>query len=194
MSFFPCSSVSSFVVESWMQKRCCTYTYQLSFYLMRGVSRSLFDISNHQSVIEKHKYLHKQTSKKTNKTFCPSPRCCPAHPQWTVTICACNALSCFFFSVFVSLAGCCFVTFYTRKAALKAQDALHNIKTLVGVSYFCFMYISSFYITRGCLRLAVHLGFMFDVNCFNVWGRCHTKHHFIGTERLLNNLNRKQRL
>uniref|UniRef100_A0A182QVD1 RRM domain-containing protein n=1 Tax=Anopheles farauti TaxID=69004 RepID=A0A182QVD1_9DIPT len=28
--------------------------------------------------------------------------------------------------------GCCFVTFYTRKAALKAQDALHNIKTLVG--------------------------------------------------------------
>uniref|UniRef100_A0A182NEI7 Uncharacterized protein n=1 Tax=Anopheles dirus TaxID=7168 RepID=A0A182NEI7_9DIPT len=27
---------------------------------------------------------------------------------------------------------CCFVTFYTRKAALKAQDALHNIKTLVG--------------------------------------------------------------
>uniref|UniRef100_A0A182J3E6 Uncharacterized protein n=1 Tax=Anopheles atroparvus TaxID=41427 RepID=A0A182J3E6_ANOAO len=29
--------------------------------------------------------------------------------------------------------GCCFVTFYTRKAALKAQDALHNIKTLVGL-------------------------------------------------------------
>uniref|UniRef100_A0A182VF55 RRM domain-containing protein n=1 Tax=Anopheles merus TaxID=30066 RepID=A0A182VF55_ANOME len=29
--------------------------------------------------------------------------------------------------------GCCFVTFYTRKAALKAQDALHNIKTLVGM-------------------------------------------------------------
>lgn len=34
----------------------------------------------------------------------------------------------------LSSAGCCFVTFYTRKAALKAQDALHNIKTLVGVS------------------------------------------------------------
>ncbi|KPI92909.1 CUGBP Elav-like family member 2 [Papilio xuthus] len=29
--------------------------------------------------------------------------------------------------------GCCFVTFFTRKAALKAQDALHNIKTLSGV-------------------------------------------------------------
>uniref|UniRef100_A0A1B0DFK1 RRM domain-containing protein n=1 Tax=Phlebotomus papatasi TaxID=29031 RepID=A0A1B0DFK1_PHLPP len=28
--------------------------------------------------------------------------------------------------------GCCFVTFFTRKAALKAQDALHNVKTLVG--------------------------------------------------------------
>ncbi|XP_047986746.1 CUGBP Elav-like family member 2 [Leguminivora glycinivorella] len=28
--------------------------------------------------------------------------------------------------------GCCFVTFFTRKAALKAQDALHNIKTLSG--------------------------------------------------------------
>uniref|UniRef100_A0A3B3VXX9 Cugbp, Elav-like family member 2 n=1 Tax=Poecilia latipinna TaxID=48699 RepID=A0A3B3VXX9_9TELE len=29
--------------------------------------------------------------------------------------------------------GCCFVTFYTRKAALEAQNALHNIKTLTGV-------------------------------------------------------------
>lgn len=26
------------------------------------------------------------------------------------------------------------MTFYTRKAALKAQDALHNMKTLDGVS------------------------------------------------------------
>ncbi|XP_061085843.1 CUGBP Elav-like family member 2 [Conger conger] len=32
--------------------------------------------------------------------------------------------------------GCCFVTFYTRKAALEAQNALHNIKTLSG-SPFC---------------------------------------------------------
>ncbi|XP_072938622.1 CUGBP Elav-like family member 1-A isoform X2 [Epargyreus clarus] len=31
--------------------------------------------------------------------------------------------------------GCCFVTFYTRKAALKAQDALHNIKTLTGMHH-----------------------------------------------------------
>lgn len=30
--------------------------------------------------------------------------------------------------------GCCFVTFYTRKAALDAQNALHNIKTMPGVS------------------------------------------------------------
>nr|NP_001260404.1 bruno 1, isoform H [Drosophila melanogaster]NP_001260405.1 bruno 1, isoform I [Drosophila melanogaster]NP_001260406.1 bruno 1, isoform J [Drosophila melanogaster]NP_001260407.1 bruno 1, isoform K [Drosophila melanogaster]AGB92939.1 bruno 1, isoform H [Drosophila melanogaster]AGB92940.1 bruno 1, isoform I [Drosophila melanogaster]AGB92941.1 bruno 1, isoform J [Drosophila melanogaster]AGB92942.1 bruno 1, isoform K [Drosophila melanogaster] len=29
--------------------------------------------------------------------------------------------------------GCCFVTFYTRHAALKAQDALHNVKTLNGM-------------------------------------------------------------
>uniref|UniRef100_A0A8C2R496 RRM domain-containing protein n=1 Tax=Capra hircus TaxID=9925 RepID=A0A8C2R496_CAPHI len=28
--------------------------------------------------------------------------------------------------------SCCFVTFYTRKAALEAQNALHNIKTLPG--------------------------------------------------------------
>ncbi|CAG2163806.1 unnamed protein product [Oppiella nova] len=27
-------------------------------------------------------------------------------------------------------AGCCFVTFYTRRAALEAQNALHNIRTL----------------------------------------------------------------
>lgn len=32
------------------------------------------------------------------------------------------------------VSGCCFVTYYTRKAALRAQDALHNIKTLDGVS------------------------------------------------------------
>lgn len=31
--------------------------------------------------------------------------------------------------------GCCFVTFYTRKAALQAQDALHNIRTLTGMHH-----------------------------------------------------------
>ena len=31
--------------------------------------------------------------------------------------------------------GCCFVTFYTRKAALEAQNALHNLKTLTGVNF-----------------------------------------------------------
>jgi RNA recognition motif-containing protein len=28
--------------------------------------------------------------------------------------------------------GCCFVTFYSRKAALDAQNALHNLRTLTG--------------------------------------------------------------
>uniref|UniRef100_A0AAV2L3N1 RRM domain-containing protein n=1 Tax=Knipowitschia caucasica TaxID=637954 RepID=A0AAV2L3N1_KNICA len=31
--------------------------------------------------------------------------------------------------------GCCFVTFYTKKAALDAQNALHNIKTLTGMHH-----------------------------------------------------------
>jgi hypothetical protein len=31
--------------------------------------------------------------------------------------------------------GCCFVTFYTRKSALDAQNALHNLKTLPGVIF-----------------------------------------------------------
>ncbi|XP_071454810.1 CUGBP Elav-like family member 1 isoform X8 [Hetaerina americana] len=31
--------------------------------------------------------------------------------------------------------GCCFVTYYTRKAALEAQNALHNIKTLGGMHH-----------------------------------------------------------
>uniref|UniRef100_A0A8C4N9M6 RRM domain-containing protein n=1 Tax=Eptatretus burgeri TaxID=7764 RepID=A0A8C4N9M6_EPTBU len=31
--------------------------------------------------------------------------------------------------------GCCFVTFYTRKAALDAQNALHNMKTLPGMHH-----------------------------------------------------------
>lgn len=35
---------------------------------------------------------------------------------------------------FCLVSGCCFVTFFTRKAALHAQDALHNVKTLNGVS------------------------------------------------------------
>uniref|UniRef100_A0A672MGT5 CUGBP Elav-like family member 1 n=1 Tax=Sinocyclocheilus grahami TaxID=75366 RepID=A0A672MGT5_SINGR len=29
--------------------------------------------------------------------------------------------------------GCCFVTYYTRKSALKAQNALHNMKILPGI-------------------------------------------------------------
>ncbi|XP_021956300.1 probable serine/threonine-protein kinase DDB_G0282963 isoform X2 [Folsomia candida] len=31
--------------------------------------------------------------------------------------------------------GCCFVTFYTRKSALDAQNALHNVKTLPGMNH-----------------------------------------------------------
>ncbi|VVC35778.1 Hypothetical protein CINCED_3A023612 [Cinara cedri] len=31
--------------------------------------------------------------------------------------------------------GCCFVTYFTRKAALDAQNALHNIKTLPGMHH-----------------------------------------------------------
>lgn len=31
--------------------------------------------------------------------------------------------------------GCCFVSFFTRKAALDAQNALHNIKTLTGMHH-----------------------------------------------------------
>ncbi|KAF6210872.1 hypothetical protein GE061_013983 [Apolygus lucorum] len=31
--------------------------------------------------------------------------------------------------------GCCFVTFFTRKAALDAQNELHNIKTLPGMHH-----------------------------------------------------------
>ncbi|OQV20153.1 CUGBP Elav-like family member 1 [Hypsibius exemplaris] len=29
--------------------------------------------------------------------------------------------------------GCCFITYYTRKAALEAQNALHNVRTLPGM-------------------------------------------------------------
>lgn len=35
--------------------------------------------------------------------------------------------------LFQSLAGCCFVTYYSRKSALEAQNALHNMKILPGV-------------------------------------------------------------
>ena len=45
----------------------------------------------------------------------------------------------YYMYVFLS-SGCCFVTFYTRKAALDAQNALHNIKTMPGVSCFIILY------------------------------------------------------
>ena len=32
--------------------------------------------------------------------------------------------------------GCCFVTFFKRKHALDAQNALHNVKTMPGVRFF----------------------------------------------------------
>ena len=31
--------------------------------------------------------------------------------------------------------GCCFITYYTRKAALNAQNALHNLMTLPGMHH-----------------------------------------------------------
>ena len=31
--------------------------------------------------------------------------------------------------------GCCFVTYYTRRAALEAQNVLHNIRTLAGMHH-----------------------------------------------------------
>ncbi|TGZ32470.1 hypothetical protein DBV15_11097 [Temnothorax longispinosus] len=37
-------------------------------------------------------------------------------------------------SLFLST-RCCFVTFYTRKAALAAQNALHNVKTFSGMRH-----------------------------------------------------------
>ena len=41
-----------------------------------------------------------------------------------------------FFVLFLFSIGCCFITFFTRKAALDAQNALHNIKTMPGVGVF----------------------------------------------------------
>uniref|UniRef100_A0A3Q4NAB6 Cugbp, Elav-like family member 1 n=1 Tax=Neolamprologus brichardi TaxID=32507 RepID=A0A3Q4NAB6_NEOBR len=37
--------------------------------------------------------------------------------------------------LFQSLAGCCFVTYYSRKSALEAQNALHNMKILPGMHH-----------------------------------------------------------
>lgn len=55
--------------------------------------------------------------------------------QWKASDENCN------FVIFI-VSGCCFVTFFTRKSALDAQNALHNIKTLSGVS-FCTICFSS---------------------------------------------------
>ncbi|XP_053997938.1 CUGBP Elav-like family member 2 [Hylaeus anthracinus] len=42
--------------------------------------------------------------------------------------------------------GCCFVTFYTRKAALDAQNALHNVKTFSGVRRTTSFYLGKVYL------------------------------------------------
>lgn len=41
--------------------------------------------------------------------------------------------------------GCCFVTFYTKQAALDAKNSLHNTKVLPGVSIINFLFGISFY-------------------------------------------------
>lgn len=38
------------------------------------------------------------------------------------------------YKVAMFVLGCAFLTFYTRQAAIDAQNALHGIKTLPGVS------------------------------------------------------------
>ena len=43
------------------------------------------------------------------------------------------------FVLFLTFPGCCFVTFHKRAAALEAQNALHNVKMMPGVS--CHSYI-----------------------------------------------------
>lgn len=63
-----------------------------------------------------------------------------------------------------SVAGCCFVTFYTRKAALAAQNALHNVKTFNGVSRRLFMIDPEFcrdaLRNRGTKRASVSVNFI----------------------------------
>lgn len=56
------------------------------------------------------------------------------------------------FCVF-AITGCCFVTFYRRKDAMEAQGALHNVKTLPGVSI---MQDEDYilYISQACQHLA----------------------------------------
>lgn len=86
----------------------------------------------------------KQTKKK--KVFSSSPLGCfllnihsasPSVDRWCQADeeRKCSLLLLMLISLSLSFSpGCCFVTFYTRKAALEAQNALHNIKTLTGVS------------------------------------------------------------
>lgn len=69
---------------------------------------------------------------------------------------------CLFFTLYLLLfrvSGCCFVTYFTRKAALRAQDALHNIKTLDGVSLFYFTKVSCY-----VFRLSLGWWFLTDRN------------------------------
>lgn len=57
---------------------------------------------------------------------------------------------------FIAFAGCCFVTYYTRKSALEAQNALHNMKILPGVrkGSILFYCINNPLILHVCLQMA----------------------------------------
>uniref|UniRef100_A0A493THD5 CUGBP Elav-like family member 2 n=1 Tax=Anas platyrhynchos platyrhynchos TaxID=8840 RepID=A0A493THD5_ANAPP len=61
--------------------------------------------------------------------------------------------------------GCCFVTFYTRKAALEAQNALHNIKTLPGTWFLnnCLHYRDG--CTSGDHRAQHHIAACTEPSC-----------------------------
>ena len=68
--------------------------------------------------------------------------------------------------------GCCFVTYFNRRDALEAQNRLHNVKTLPGVSSFHLVlphavrpccgtfYILSFYATASLIRPAIQSSIM----------------------------------
>lgn len=71
-----------------------------------------------------------------------------------------------------SFAGCAFLTYYSRDSAISAQNALHEKRTLPGVSFSISIYLSIFALLTASLLPLPPLSFVISAAASNFLCRC----------------------